>query len=321
MTDAPVYIGIDVSKATLDIAVRPSGIAWQGSNDAAGIAELVERVTRLAPSLIVVEATGRLERPLAAALVAADLAVAIVNPRQVRDFGKATGRLAKTDALDARLLAQFAERVRPTPRPLPDADRQALAMAVGRRRQLVEMLTAERNRRSTLPGSLGERLQVHIVWLEQELADLDDDLGASLRANADWHALDARLRSVPGVGPVVARTLLAELPELGSLDRQQVAALVGVAPLNRDSGCLRGTRHCWGGRAGVRAALYMAALVAARHNPVIKVFYTRLLLAGKAKKLALVACMRKLLTVLNAMLKHQTSWTPVLSKDGEVTGA
>src|SRR5688500_2313711 len=261
---AQVCVGIDVSKARLDVAVRPGGAAWQGGNADAGVATVVAQVTDLAPDRIVLEATGGLEAPAASALAAAGLPVAVVNPRQVRDFAKATGKLAKTDALDAAVLAHFAEAVQPPVRPLPDAPTRALAELMTRRQQLVEMRTAEQNRLGSLTGSRRDRVEAHLAWLRQELAALEAELDAAIQANPDWRDRDARLRTVPGVGPTVARTLVADLPELGTLDRKPLAALVGVAPLNRDSGTFRGRRGVWGGRARVRAALYMGALVASR---------------------------------------------------------
>jgi transposase len=235
----------------------------------------------------------------------------MVNPRQVRDFAKATGRLAKTDRLDAQVLAHFAQAVQPVPHPLPDAQTQELTALLTRRRQVVEMLTAEKNRlRATRSEVVRQRVQDHIRWLEQELAGLDRDLDHTIRESSLWREKDNLLRSVPGVGPVVSVTLLADLPELGTLSHHQIAALVGVAPLNRDSGRFRGKRMVWGGRGRVRAALYMAALSATRYNPIIKAFYHRLCGAGKARKVALTACMRKLLTILNAMLKHRQTWVP-----------
>lgn len=307
---APVTVGIDVAKARLDVATRPRGEAWQVPNDEAGVAALVARLRGLAPALVVLEATGGLERLAAAALAAAGLPVAVVNPRQVRAFARAVGQLAKTDALDAALLARFGEAVRPPPRPLPDAAQQALAALLARRRQVVTMLTAERQRLGAALPAVRRRVQAHVAWLEGELAALDADLGDALRASPSWQAKDDLLRSVPGVGPVVALTLLAELPELGALDRKRLAALVGVAPLNADSGARRGQRLVWGGRGRVRAALYMAALVATRFNPVLRAFYQRLLAAGKAKKVALTACMRKLLLILNALVQTGTPWRP-----------
>lgn len=307
--DGP-YVGIDVSKDQLDIAVRPTGETWSMPNDASGITELVQRVAQLHPKLVVLEATGGLQMPVAAALASAGWPLAMVNPRQVRDFARATGKLAKSDQLDAQVLAHFAEAVRPTPYPLPDAQTQELTALLTRRHQVVEMLTAEKNRLRTTRESVRQRVQDHIRWLEQELADLDDDLERALRESPLWRGKDNLLRSVPGIGRVVSITLLADLPELGTLSRHQIAALVGVAPLNRDSGRFRGKRTVWGGRARVRAALYMAALTATRYNPIIKAFYRRLCGVGKARKVALTACMRKLLIILNSMVKHQQTWTP-----------
>lgn len=308
MNQTEFFIGIDVAKAQVDIAVRPTGETWTSPTDEAGLAALVQRLQPVRPTLIVLEATGGWEIPVAGALATAGLPVAVVNPRQVRAFAKATGRLAKTDRLDAQVLAQFAEAVRPTPRPLPDATAQELSAVLARRRQLIEMLTAEKHRLSHALARVQPDIRAHIAWLEKRLARADDDLATLIRTSPLWREQDDLLQSVPGVGPVLATTLLAELPELGTLSRQQVAALVGVAPLNHDSGTFRGKRRIWGGRATVRTALYMGALVATRCNPVLKAFYHRLLAAGKAKKVALVACMRKLLTMLNAMLKHRTPW-------------
>jgi len=308
METIPQYVGVDVAKAHLDVAVTPTEAQWRATNDGAGIAQVVTRLQELQPALVVLEATGGLELPLVAALAAAAVPLAVVNPRQVRDFAKAMGRLAKTDRLDAQTLALFAERVRPTPRPLPDAEAQALGALLARRRQLVEMRTAEKNRLGSALSRVKPGVQDHINWLEQELTKLDDELGRTLRQSPLWREKEDLLRSVPGVGPVLTLTLLAELPELGTLDRRQIAALAGVAPLNRDSGTLRGKRTTWGGRASVRAALYMATLVASRYNPLIRSFYQRLCAAGKPKKVALTACMRKLLTILNAMLKHHVPW-------------
>ena len=305
-----VFVGIDVAKAQLDIALRPTGTRWAVTNDDAGIASLVPQLQELAPQLIVLEATGSYQRAVVAALAAAGLPVAVVNPRQARDFAKATGQLAKTDALDARALAHFAEAVRPMPRPLPDAQADELRALLARRRQLVTMRTAEQNRLGSALPRLQPDLQAHIAWLNTRLTTLDDDLDTTLRASPVWREREELLRSVPGIGPVCARTLLLDLPELGTLSRHRLAALVGVAPLNRDSGTLRGSRTTWGGRAHVRATLYMSTLVAVRYNPVLKAFYERLRATGKAAKVALTACMRKLLTILNAMVKHQTPWQP-----------
>jgi transposase len=310
MSESPLFVGIDVAKAQLDIALRPTGDRWTVTNDEPGIAALVPRLQALAPTLIVLEATGGYQRAVVAALAVAGLPVVVVNPRQARDFAKATGQLAKTDALDARALAHFADAVRPIPRPLPDAQTSALRAVLTRRRQLIAMRTAEQNRLGSVPPDLHKDIQDHIAWLNERLATLEDALDTTLRASPVWREREVLLRSTPGIGPVCARTLLLDLPELGTLSRQQIAALVGVAPLNRDSGTLRGTRTIWGGRAPVRATLYMGTLAAVRHNPVLQAFYTRLCAAGKAKKVALIACMRKLVTILNAMVKHQTMWCP-----------
>jgi transposase len=311
---AAQFVGIDVSKAQLDVAVRPSGETWTVAHDEAGLSALVARLRGLAPTLIVLEATGGLEVVLAGALATAALPVAVVNPRQVRDFARSTGTLAKTDRLDAQSLAHFAEALRPQPRPLPDAQAQELSALLQRRRQLVEMLTAEKNRLPLAARRVRPQLQAHITWLQQQITQFDDDLRALVRSSPLWRAKDDLLRSAPGVGPVLATTLVAALPELGTLTRQQIAALVGVAPLNRDSGTFRGRRTVWGGRAQVRTVLYMSTLVAVRHNPVLAAFYQRLRAAGKAPKVALTACMRKLLTILNAMLKHHTRWAPAVAQ-------
>lgn len=302
-----VFVGIDVAQARLDIATRP-GVPFSVPHHEAGIATVVEQMRQLAPTLIVLEATGALETALTSALVEAALPVVVANPRQIRDFAKAAGHLAKTDRLDAEILARFAEVMRPTPRPLPDAEARALAAVWARRRQLVEMLTAEKNRLLTAPSTIRKSLRAHIAWLERELAHTDTALAEAIQRSPVWREKEQWLRSVPGVGPVLTSTLLAHLPELGTLTHKQIAALVGVAPFNRDSGTRRGKRTVWGGRAHVRAVLYMNAIVAARFNPVIRTFYQRLCRAGKAKKVALTACMRKLLVILNAMLKHRTPW-------------
>lgn len=306
----PVFIGLDVAKAHLDGAQHPGDRTFRVAHDEAGLTALVSELRAIHPTLIVLEATGGYETDVAAALTLADLPVAIVNPRQVRDFAKALGRLAKTDAIDARVLALFADRVRPEPRPLPDPAQQALTALVARRRQLVDMLTAERNRLAFARGAIRADLRQHIHWLERRLHDTDGHLTQGICESPLWRAQDNLLRSVPGIGPVTASSLIAYLPELGDLTRRQIAALVGCAPLNRDSGPRRGTRRTWGGRATVRAPLYVATLVATRCNPTIRAFYRRLRAAGKAHKLALIAAMRKLLTILNAMMKHQQRWTP-----------
>jgi len=307
-----MYVGVDVAKAELVVAARPSDERWSVANDERGARTLAERLKRDAPALVVLEATGGYELAAVAALAAAGLPVVVANPRQVRDFARATGQLAKTDRIDAGVLALFAERVRPEVRPLPNEEAQELDAVLTRRRQLLEMLTAERNRLGQVAGRgrrpVKKSLKAHIAFLERELRVADTDLGAMVRASPAWREKDDLLRSVPGVGPVLSLTLLAELPELGRLSRREVAKLAGVAPLARDSGTLRGHRYVRGGRASVRAVLYMAALVATRRNPVIRAFYERLLAAGNPKKLALVACMRKLLTILNAMARSGVRW-------------
>ena len=302
------FVGIDVSKAQLDVAVRPTGKRWTLPYDEAGIEGLIPQIVDLGPALVLLEATGGLELPLVAALAAATLPVVVVNPRQVRDFAWATGTLAKTDALDAGVLAHFADVVRPDVRPLKDAETQALNSLTARRRQVMTMLVSEKNRLGTAIGAVSPRIEAHIAWLEQELSDLDQGLPQTLRRSPVWREKDDLLPTVPGVGPQLSLTLLAHLPELGTLNRRQIAALVGVAPYNRDSGALRGKRAVWGGRSRVRAVLYMGALVASRHNPAIRDFYQRLLAAGKPKKVALVASMRKLLVILNTMLNHGSPW-------------
>ena len=304
-----IFIGIDVAKDRLDVHVCPSGDSFSVARDSEGLGRLVERLTGLDPALVVIEATGGFEIAVAAALAAGRLPLAVVNPRQIRDFARATGRLAKTDALDAEAIALFAERIRPEPRPVPDAQARMLAELVARRRQIVEMITAEGNRRRQARAKrVQKRLDAHLAWLQKELSQVEHDLDNAVRGSPAWRAQEDLLTSVPGIGPATARTLIAELPELGSLDRRKIAALAGLAPFNRDSGTLRGRRTIWGGRAGVRATLYMATLVATRHNPVIAAFYQRLLAAGKAKKIALTACMRKLLVILNALIRDQRPW-------------
>jgi transposase len=304
-----VVVGIDVAKAALDVAVRPDRAERHLPNDAQGIAEIVAWLQGIHPQVIVLEATGGYEAPVVAELCLAGLPVAVVNPRQVRDFAKASGHLAKTDRLDAQVLAHFAAALRPTPRPLPDAQAQELAALVERRRQLVAMRTAEQARLGvTRVPRVRAHIQAHLAWLDAEVAGLDADLRRLVQASPLWRAQDNLLRSVPGIGPIISLSLLADLPELGRLSHAQIAALVGVAPLNRDSGTLRGRRTVWGGRAAVRAALYMGTLRATRCNPIILAFYRRLVQSGKPKKVALVACMHKLLTILNAMVKHQALW-------------
>jgi transposase len=304
------FVGIDVAKATLDIASLPDGENWTDTNDEPGLAELAPRLVALAPTLVVLEATGGFEFLAAITLAKAGLPVAVVNPRQVRDFAKAMGRLAKTDALDATLLADFAQRVRPEPRPLPDEAAQLLESLLTRRRQIIEMLTAEKNRLGFARGPVKRDISQHIRWLEKRLADVDGDLQEAVATSPLYQLKADLLRTVPGVGQVTTLTLLANLPALGQLSRHEIAALVGVAPQNRDSGKRTGKRMVWGGRAPVRAVLYMAALVGIKHNPVLRVFYERLRATGKPFKVAATACMRKLLTILNAMLKHNRRWDP-----------
>ena len=302
-------VGIDVSKSVLDASVYPSGNTWRVEHTLAGMAALAEELTDLRPTVVVVEATGGLEMSLTAALGVARLPVVVVNPRQVRDFARATGRLAKTDKLDAQVLAQFGAMVRPQIRPLPDAARLELRALVTRRQQLLEMITAEKNRlRRTTPG-VRQRIEVNVRWLREQLKELDRDLGDFLKSSPLWQEEARVLRSAPGVGPIVTATLIARLPELGSLNCKQVAALVGVAPFNRDSGTFRGKRKVWGGRGPLRTTLYMATLVATRHNSVLRAFYQRLCAAGKPKKVALIACMRKLLVILNSMIKQHSTWS------------
>src|ERR671911_1115162 len=314
MRTARVYAGVDVSKDRLDVCLRWSepethdDDAFVVAHDEAGIDTLVSRLLEERLMLVLLEATGGFERAVVGALAAAGLAVVVVNPRQVRDFARATGRLAKTDRIDAGVLARFAEAIRPNPKPFPAEEIRTLQGILARRRQLVSMLTAEKNRLPLATKLVAKRIAAHVRWLEKELERTDHDLDGAIKSSPALRENEALLRSVPGVGPVLARTLLAEVPELGSLTHKRVAALVGVAPLNRDSGTLRGNRSVWGGRAEVRAALYMGALVAARRNPAVKEFYERLLAAGKPKKVALVACMRKLLAIVNAVLKHRTRW-------------
>ena len=340
MTTPGPVVGIDVAKAELVVAVRPGGDRWTVPNNEADVARLRACFQQLMPTLVVLEATGGYERAAVAELAAVQLPLVVANPRQVRDFARATGQLAKTDSIDAELLALFAERVRPTPRPLADEASAALdARATGqlrgaagtlcrtrppdaaaaclltRRRQLVGMLIAERNRLEHTIAAVRRGIRTHIRWLERQIGAVDRDLDAMIQQSPVWRAKEDLLRAVPGVGPIVSRTLLGELPELGQLNRRRIAALVGVAPFACDSGTLRGRRVVWGGRAPVRAALHMSALVATRRNPVIRAFYPRLVAAGKPKKVALTACMRKLLTILNVMLHTNTPWREMTQQE------
>ncbi len=308
------HAGIDVSKARLDVCLLPEGETFSVANDSEGIESLLQQLREVSPELllVVMEASGKYERPAAAAIAACGIAVAVVNPRQARDFAKAIGRLAKTDKIDAEILARFAGAVGPRPSVLPDEQARALQAILARRRQISEMIVAENNRLRMSPEPVDERIRAHIAYLlREDLASIDGDLDEAVEASTIWKENETLLRSEPGVGPVLARTLIAELPELpelGGLPHKRLSALLGVAPFNRDSGTLRGKREVWGGRAPVRAALYMGALVATRYNPAIREFYERLLAAGKPKKVALVACMRKLLCILNAMMRDDASW-------------
>lgn len=305
------YVGVDVSKAHLDVAIH-AGAAWRVAHDPRGLAALVTRLHTLAPALVVCEATGGWEGALVAALHAADVPVAVVNPRQARDFARSTGKLAKTDTLDAVALAHFAAAIQPAAQPAPDAATVTLRAVLARRAEVVALRAGERSRLALAHTAVAPHIEAHCLWLDAAIAALDAELTALIEASDEWRARRALLESVPGVGPVLATTLLAALPELGTLSHKQVAALVGVAPLNWDSGAKRGRRAVWGGRMAVRGVLYMATLAATRCNPVIRAHFTQLRERGKAFKVALVACMHKLLTILNAMVKQQTPWQPVI---------
>lgn len=302
------FIGIDISRDYLDIADTATQKTWRTSNDETGIADLTKRLSTPAPTLIVLEATGGLETPLASALVAGQLPVVVVNPRQVRDFAKATGQLAKTDTLDAKVLARFAAIVRPEMRQIKDQETRELAALVTRRRQLVEMLSTEKTRLKQVSKPIRQNVQTHIAWLQNQIREMDEDLSKTLKSSSIWRENDQIIQSVPGAGPVLSVNLLANVPELGTLNRRQIAALIGLAPLNRDSGTFRGRRCIWGGRAGVRSTLYMATVTAMQYNPVIRSFYQRLTEKGKPFKVAITACMRKLLTIINTMVKTKTRW-------------
>lgn len=294
-----VSVGIDISKNTLDVAIHETGETWSSPNDSHGCTTVAAKLKRLKATSIVLEATGGFETLVTATLSAADLPVIVVNPRQVRDLAKATGQLAKTDRIDCRVLAHFAAAIDPPVRPVKSAETQHLEALLARRRQIVEMLGAEKNRlANNRDRAVVKDLNAHIAWLERRLKSSDDELQRVLKASPAWRERDDLLRSVPGVGPVLSLTLLAQLPELGQLNRRKIAKLVGVAPFNWDSGQWRGSRHIWGGRATIRSPLFMATLCAIRINPTIKYFYRRLIAAGKAPKVAITACMRKLLTIL-----------------------
>ena len=302
------FVGIDISKQRLDVGVYPDGQHWEEANDEAGMIRITKQLSQLKPQLIVVEATGGLQQPLVASLAAASLPVVVVNPRQVRDFAKALGQLAKTDRIDALVLARFAEAVRPELRQLRDEQAQHLSALLARRRQLMEMLIAEKNRLHSALKALRKPIKTHITWLQRQLEQIDSDLDSAIRASKHWRTQEDIIRSVPGAGQGLARTLIIDLPELGQLNRRQISALVGLAPYNKDSGRVCGKRAIWGGRAAVRSALYMATLTATRCNPVIRDFYQRLRNQGKPFKVAITACMRKLLVTLNTMVKNQTPW-------------
>jgi len=308
------FIGIDVCKTKLDVALIPDDQRWSVGNNETDISSLVKRLEELNPTLIVLEATGGLETLAAASMGAANLPVAVINPRQGRDFAKATGQIAKTDNIDARTLALFAERIRPEPRPLKDQDLQELTALLTRRNQLIGMLTAEKNRLSSAPKTIRKNIEEHIQWLDRRIKQSNGDMERLIQNSPLWREKDALLRTFNGVGPVLSVTLLSGLPELGTINKKKISNLVGLAPLNSDSGKFRGKRIIWGGRASVRSALYMGTLSAIRFNPVIKAFYQRLIAAGKKPKVAITACMHKLLTILNAMIKNSTPWDPELAQ-------
>ncbi len=307
---AEVFVGIDVSKSTLDVRIEPSGESFQLANDDEGIKALCSRLSKHAPTLIVMEATGGLEMRAASELAACGLCLAVVNPRQVRDFAKASGQLAKTDRIDAHVLCGFARAIRPAARPMKDALTQQLEDLVTRRRQLVDIRVQETLRLHGASKVQAKSVKAHIAWLDKRIKDIETDLGTRLRSSDAWRVKDDLLLSIPGVGEITSRSVLSRCPEIGRLTRRQIAKLVGVAPLNNDSGKYRGQRHIWGGRADVRSVMYMATVSAIRCNPVIKEFAAKLKRAGKAPKVVIVACMRKLLTIMNAIIKSNTPWNP-----------
>lgn len=312
------FVGIDVSKKTLDVCWRTSGQTVSVTNDDTGIAGLVERLRADRPVIVVLEATGGYEFPVVVALGLADVPTAVVNPRQARDFAKAIGRLAKTDRIDASVLAHFGEALKPEPRPIPEAAAVELEALVARRRQLVEMVVAEKNRLSRAAATLKPSIKNHVTWLEEQIDAISEDLGKAIRSSPVWREKDDLLQSIPGIGDVIARTLIAELPELGTLSRGKIVSLVGLAPHNADSGKRRGQRRIWGGRASVRTALYMGALAGVRYNPVLRAMYERLVASGKAKKPALVACARKLLLIANAIMTSRKAWNRQLCGAGTI---
>lgn len=307
---AETFIGIDISKAQLDVARHATAETWQFENNESGIAALVVQLHAWQPTLIVLEATGGFELVLVAELAAAQLPVVVTNPRRVRNFARATGKLAKTDKLDAQMLAHFAAALRPERRALPSAQEEQLRALLTRRRQIVEMLTVEQNRLHTVRAVMRPDIEEHLTWLRAKLAKLDQEIDQFIHGSPLWSDTDALLQSVPGIGPVTASTMVALVPELGQLNRQEIAALVGLAPVNKDSGKKQGKRRIFGGRAPVRSVLYMATLSATKHNPIIRRFYEQLLARGKEKKVALTACMRKLLVILNAMVRTHQPWQP-----------
>ena len=304
------WVGIDVCQKYLDVYVRPAEKLFQVTNDENGIKELTKVLSHIKPELIVLEATGGMELDVVTQLTQAELPVAIINPRQARDFAKATGQLAKTDAIDAKVLAHFADAIRPEVRQISDESSRQLEDLVARRRQISDMITAEKNRRRGKTNSVKASIDKHIEWLEEQLKEIESQIKEAIAVNPDWQQKMDLLTSVPGIGEIVAVTLISSLPELGQISHKSISYLVGVAPLNKDSGKFRGKRRIWGGRTKVRCLLYMAALVAVRFNPVIKAFYKRLISKGKLKKVALTACMHKLLIILNAMMKQNSSWKP-----------
>jgi len=308
METAPLYIGIDVAKEQLDIAIGAEGETWSVPNNETGIETLLRDLRSRNCALVVLEATGGFEIPVVSALAAAGIPVVVANPRQVRSFARATGQLAKTDRLDARILALFAERIRPEVRALPDDAARLLDALITRRRQITGMIVAEHNRLGFTPAPLKKSIDKHIRWLQRELDGVDGDLSKAIQASPVWRAKEALYRGVPGIGPVISRTLIADLPELGRLTRREIASLVGLAPFTHDSGAMKGKRRIFGGRASVRSVLYMAAVVGIRHNPVVRAFYCRLREGGKPPKVALIACAHKLLTILNAMARTSESW-------------
>ena len=310
MSTSNCFIGIDVSKNQLDVAVRPTNESMSFENADEGIDMLIKSLRPLQPDLILMEATGSYHQLVLGRLLACGFAAIAINPRQARDFARAIGRLAKTDRIDARVLAEFAEKIRPELRPIADEATQQLDAICTRRRQLVGMIAAEKNRHHSGPASIRAQIKKHIVWLERQITEIENDLDKLIRSTPAWREKDDLLRSCKGIGPTTSHTMLACLPELGSLSRHRIAALVGIAPFNRDTGQHRGPRHIQGGRVDVRCVLYMATLAAIRSNAVIRTFHQKLIAAGKAKKVAITACMRKLLTILNAMLRTKTRWSP-----------